>query len=107
MKIAQQQFSLIPRGEFVQLSTLSARQFVLAALQLILVMSVILSFFMFVLGGLKMILSLGRKEKVDEAKRQIINSIVGLVIVLSAWAIMGFLGTFFGIDFMNIQIPTI
>lgn len=100
-------FSLIPRGEFVNLSDLRIPQLVTSAIQFLIVAAFILFFFTIVLGGLKMILSFGKKEKMDEAKRQLVNALIGIVIVLSSWAIMNFVGYFFGVDFTNIQIPTV
>lgn len=42
------------------------------------------------LGGFKWMTASGNDEKVDEAKRLIIAGIVGLAIILSAYAIAGF-----------------
>ncbi|MFH0928178.1 MAG: pilin [bacterium] len=42
------------------------------------------------LGGFKWMVSQGEEEKVKQAKNLIIQGIVGLVIILSAWAIARF-----------------
>lgn len=42
------------------------------------------------LGGFKWMISQGEEEKVKQAKNLIIQGIIGLVIILSAWAIAQF-----------------
>jgi len=59
------------------------------------------------MGGIKLILSGGRSDKVDEAKRQLLNAFVGVVIVFATWGILSFASSFFGIDFTQFEIPTL
>lgn len=42
------------------------------------------------LGGFKYMISGGNEEKTTEAKNLIVSGIIGLAIILSAWAITGF-----------------
>ena len=42
------------------------------------------------LGGFKYMISGGNEEKTSEAKNLIVSGIIGLAIILSAWAITGF-----------------
>lgn len=42
------------------------------------------------LGGFKYMVSGGNEEKTSEAKNLIVSGIIGLAIILSAWAITGF-----------------
>lgn len=106
-EILQDRFDLLPRGEFTPLSEMTVAQIVVAFLHLILVFAAVLFFFQLIIGGIKMILSAGKKEKMDAATRTVTNSIIGFAIVLSSWAIMGFVGNFFGVDMTTLQIPTI
>ena len=46
-------------------------------------------------------------RKADEAKRQIINALIGVVIVFATWGSLSFVGNFFGIDFTTFEIPTL
>ncbi|KKQ40971.1 MAG: hypothetical protein US60_C0049G0006, partial [Microgenomates group bacterium GW2011_GWC1_37_8] len=78
-----------------------------AAVNMVLIVSSILFFFSLVSGGLKFILSMGKSEKADEAKRQIINALIGVVIVFATWGSLSFVGNFFGIDFTTFEIPTL
>ncbi len=55
------------------------------------------TFLYLLLGGLKWITSQGSKDKIQEAKDQITNAIIGLAIVASAWAIYRLIDYFFGI----------
>ena len=42
------------------------------------------------MGGFKYMISGGNEEKVGEAKKLIVSGIIGLAIILSAWAITSF-----------------
>lgn len=59
---------------------------------------------MILTGGLKMILSQGKKEYVDAAYKHLINAFIGLVIVFSVWAIISFIEGAFGVNivFFNV-----
>ncbi|MGI6278372.1 MAG: pilin [Patescibacteria group bacterium] len=62
-------------------------------------------FFMFVLGGVKWIASGGDKEKIEGARKQITAAIVGLVLILSVFAIVGLLNYLFGISLIKFNLP--
>lgn len=73
---------------------------------LILVLAGLAFFFILVIGGIKWILSGGDKAHTEGARNQITAALVGLVIVFSAWAIIGLINTFFGINLLQLKIPT-
>lgn len=58
--------------------------------QLILGLVGSLSLVMFIYGGVTFILSAGSSEKIGEAKKIIVASVVGLIIVFSSWLIIKF-----------------
>jgi hypothetical protein len=62
-------------------------------------------FFLFVIGGLKWITSAGEKEKVEGAKKQITSAIVGLILILSIFAVIGFLNQLFGVNLVEFNLP--
>ncbi len=62
-------------------------------------------FFMFVIGGLRWITSAGEKEKVEGAKKQITSAVVGLILILSVFAVIGFLNQLFGINLIEFSLP--
>jgi len=55
-----------------------------------------LSLLMFVYGGITFILSAGSADKVNEAKRILVASVVGLIIVFSSWLIIRFFVSMLG-----------
>lgn len=56
--------------------------------------------FMFLIGGYTWMTSFGDKHKLEEARNRIVNALIGLVIVVSAWGITALAGKFFGWDIL-------
>lgn len=77
------------------------------AVGLIIIIALIITFFFLIVGGIKWITSGGDKAQVEEARNQITNALIGLAVVIGAWAIMKMIGFFFGIDPFNLTIPTV
>lgn len=50
----------------------------------------IIAVIMVLLGGFKWMLSAGNEERVAEARRTISSALAGLILILLAWAIVGF-----------------
>lgn len=63
---------------------------------LILIIAVVLFLILLIVGGIQWVTSGGDKEKIASARGRIIAALIGLAIVLLAWAIMGVLQGFFG-----------
>lgn len=58
--------------------------------------------FQFLIGGINWISSGGDKNKLKEARDRITNALIGLIIVVAAWAILAIAGQFFGwTDILN------
>ena len=76
---------------------------------LVLVVAFLLAFAFLVIGGIKWIMSGGDKAGTESAKGTVTAALVGLVIVLVSWALINFLGTFFGagLDLTNLVINPI
>ncbi len=106
-KIADVTFDLHPYGQFSSLNDLTMPSLIAAFIILTLIVASLSFVFALLFGGIKWILSGGRKEKTDEAKNQIVNALIGLLIIFSAWAIINFVSLFFGIELTNFNIPTI
>jgi len=64
--------------------------------QLILGLVGSLSLLMFIYGGVTFIISAGSADKVNEAKRILVASVVGLIIVFSSWLIIRFFVSMLG-----------
>ena len=98
---------VMPQGQFTPLSQVSIEGLISAGVNLILIVASVLFVFSLITGGIKLILSGGKADKVDEAKRQLINALIGVVIVFSTWASLGLVSQFFGIDLLTFEIPTL
>lgn len=55
----------------------------------------------FILGGLSWITAGGDKAKVDEAKSKMTSAAVGLIVIVSSYAIAFIIGKVLGIDILN------
>jgi hypothetical protein len=97
---------LIPKGQFAPLSEITFENMISSAVNFVLIVASVLFVFNFLIGGIKFMLSGGNREKLDSAKRQLLNAILGIIIIFSSWAVLGFIGEFFGVDFSTFQIPT-
>lgn len=75
-------------------------------IRLILVIAAILFFFMLVIGGIQWIVSGGDKAGSENARKRITSALVGLAIVFAAWAIVALVKSLFGIDILNLELPT-
>ncbi|OGG11248.1 hypothetical protein A2Z00_01220 [Candidatus Gottesmanbacteria bacterium RBG_13_45_10] len=67
----------------------------------------LLAFVSLILGGFNWISSGGDKTKLEKARDEITNAIVGFVVVAAAYALTKLVGQFFGIDIKSLPIPTI
>src|SRR3989344_9171127 len=95
------QIITLPKGQFTPLNAITIPGLISAAINLSLVIAALLFVINLILGGIKFIISGGDKERTDNAKRQLVNAILGIFIVFSSWAIINFLSEFFGIDLIN------
>jgi len=99
--------SLPPESQFTYLSSWTLSSFLTALVNLILVFSAVSSFFMLLLGGLRFIIAGGDKDATKVATRTIANALIGLVIVLSVYALMNLLSNFLGVNLLYFTIVSI
>lgn len=71
------------------------------------VVAVLAALIWLIIGGLKWILSGGEKEKIEEARKQIVAALVGLIIVILTFVILNFVLSLFGISIGGLNLPTI
>lgn len=57
--------------------------------------------FQILIGGYGWISSGGDKQAIEQARDRIIYSVIGLITVVSAWVIVGIIGTIIGLDVLN------
>lgn len=67
------------------------------ALELFLLAALLLSLFMLIWGGFRFMTSGGNKQDLDLARKTIVLSIIGLLIVVLSFAIINFIAGFFGV----------
>jgi hypothetical protein len=58
-------------------------------------------FIQFILGGYAWISSGGDKSSLETARNKIFNAVIGLIVVVSAWVIVGLVGKIVGLDILN------
>lgn len=57
--------------------------------------------FQFIIAGYQWISSGGEKNNLEEARNKITNSLIGLIIVVAAWIIIGVVGNILGLKILN------
>lgn len=79
------------------------------AIQIILLVAFVLSFIFLLIGGIKWITSGGDEKGVASARNTITAALIGLVVVLMAFALIKLVETFFGISILTggVTIPTL
>lgn len=61
----------------------------------------VIFFVILVYAGISWMMAMGKEEKINEAKDMIVAAILGLVVVLSAYAITAFVGGIFAGDILS------
>ena len=96
-----------PPPEFRNLRNLTIPGMIPSFINLVIIMAVVLFLFSLLLGGLKFIVSGGNKESTEVAGRQVLNAIIGIIIVFSTWAVLSLIEQFFGVELTTLQFPRV
>jgi cytochrome bd-type quinol oxidase subunit 2 len=83
-------FSVESVGSQIGLGDADLRQTVINILQLVLGLLSLIAVVMIIIGGFTWLTAGGNEDKVDKAKKIISAAVIGLIIVLLAWAIVIF-----------------
>ncbi len=67
----------------------------------------LLAFVYLVMGGITWITAGGDKTKLEKARDEITNSILGIIVVGAAWAMAVLVASFFGLDMTSLSFPAI
>lgn len=71
----------------------------------VIIIAFIVAFFFLLWGGFQWITSGGVPDAVESARNKITHSLIGLTLVVAAWAIMGFVSAIFDIEFTTLPFP--
>lgn len=99
------EIQLDPGPSFEGVTGFNITGLIQAAINFVLVAAAILFFFALIIGGIRWILAGGDKAGTETARKIITNALIGLAIVLSAWAITALIQQIFGVEILNPQIP--
>lgn len=104
---AADDISILPTDRWGDLGNLTIQGVVSGLIRLVLVLVSLIFFAILIWGGVRWISSKGDKGEVENARNQITHALIGLAIVFVAWAIVKLIGTLFGIDILQLEIPTL
>ena len=71
----------LPKGQFTSLNNVTIQGLVSAAINITLIVACVLFVFSLLTGAIKFILTGGDKERTDNAKRQVVNALIGIFLV--------------------------
>ena len=78
-----------------------------AVISLGFIVGVVVFFFMLIIGAIQWISSGGDKQALETAKGKVSSALIGLVILLAAFAMIQFLNTFFNVHLLQFTLPTL
>lgn len=87
---AQTSFSIENVGGSVGLGTSDLKETVVNVIQWVLGILALVAVLMIIIGGFQWMTAAGNDERIDKAKKIISAAVIGLIIVLLAWAIVIF-----------------
>lgn len=97
----------IPQSQFGPLTRITAGGMVGGFIKLALIIAAIVFLFLFIIGGIRWILSGGDKQAVESARSQLTSALVGLVIVFATWAVILIIQTLFCVNLLDFILPSI
>jgi hypothetical protein len=104
---AQQEPIEIGPGEgFEGLENIQVGNIIPAALRILLIAAAVVALVFLIIGGIKWITSGGDKAQVESARGTVTSALIGLMVVLAAWALLTLVSYFFGVNVTNFDIPT-
>lgn len=74
----------------------SAENVIQASLNLLVLVGIIAALIFLIYGGILWVTSSGDKSKVERARHAIMYSIIGLIVIILAWTIVGAIGVMLG-----------
>jgi len=101
--LAQTNVDITPgaTGSFNSLTGVTIGSIVSFLVGAVLIVAGVIFFFMLVIGGIRWVLSGGDKASTEAARNQVTAALIGVVIVFSAFAIITFIQSVFGISIIG------
>lgn len=78
-----------------------------AVMGVLLIFGFLSAIFYFILGAHKWITSTGDKGKLTEAREQITQAMVGLLLMVSVWAVLKVISAIIGFDLTRLPLPVL
>ena len=101
------QINVTAGGQYTNVTGYTFSKILSFVIQGIFVVAGLIAFILLVVGGIRWITSGGDKEKTAKAQSTIPAAVVGLLIVFAAWAIIRLVEAVFGVNIINVTVPTI
>src|SRR3990170_6221940 len=92
-----QNINLRPGGLATNVQNITAAGLVSVVIRVILLVAFVIAFIFLLIGGLRWIIAGGDKAAAESARGTLTAAVIGLIIVLSAWALMFFIEKVFGV----------
>jgi hypothetical protein len=91
------------------LAKFEVADFVTAIIRLIIIIAFVVAFIFLLIGGIRWIIAGGETKAVEGARNMVTGALVGLIIVLAAFAIIRLVEFFFSISIISgpISLPTV
>ena len=99
-----QNINLRPGGIAQNIQNITIAGLVSVVIRVILLAAFVIAFIFLLIGGIRWILAGGDKAAAESARGTLTAAIIGLIIVLSAWALMFFIEKVFGVTIISGQI---
>ena len=95
-----------PTGQWLNLATFEFGPIIGDLITLLLVISAIVFVFMLLWGGLRWISAGSDKAQVESARSTMTNALIGVTILFATWAVVNLIELFFGVELIDLAIPT-
>jgi hypothetical protein len=82
-------------------AALNLERFISNAIGALTVLGGLFFIFYFVMGGLNWVTAGGEQSKVTKARDQMIQGVVGMVVIVISYGLLGLVGGFVGFNFLN------
>jgi hypothetical protein len=99
--------NIVVAGPYQNLNNLRPSNYSVAAINILFGLAGVLSFIFLLMGGVQWITAGGDKDAVEKAKRRIMQSLIGLAIVFSAYAIIYIIRVLFQINLIQLNIGSL